>query len=205
MLTSKKLINKLPDAYRKDETSNNYKLLDLAETEITALREDIQKTTLITDLANSSGKTLDLFGDMLGKKRGTLDDDKYRYVLQSQVAQNIVAGDFNSVLNALVSAFSLQAGDATYSDIKIEELPTSGNVKITKLPLKVLNRAGLTTDQTKTLIQDILPIGVAVTSIGYEGTFEFCAQEYEYDNNKGFGSIDTPDIGGALGGLMSIS
>lgn len=202
MSTYEKLINKLPDAYQKNETSNNYKLLSIGEDEINGLREDIQEVALLTDLANASGETLDLFGEMLDKRRGKLDDDKYKYALQSQVAQNVVSGDFNNVLTALVRMFSLQEGDVTYDDIQLEECQTSGFVKVTKLPLTILNKAGFNTAQTLELIKNILPIGVALTSVHFEGTFEFCAQEYDYENEKGFGSLSNPAIGGELGGLI---
>lgn len=202
MSTYEKLISKLPDAYQKSENSNNYKLLSIGENELNSLREDIQKVTLLTDLANASGETLDLFGEMLDKKRGKLDDDKYKYALQSQIAQNVVSGDFNNVLTALVRMFSLQEGDVTYDDIQIKECQTSGFVKVTKLPLRILNKAGFNTVQTLGLIKNILPIGVNITSIDFEGTFEFCGQEYVYENQKGFGSLSNPDIGGELGGLI---
>ena len=202
MSTSDKLINKLPDAYKKDESSNNYKLLDISQSGINDLRESISEITLLTDIANSSGKTLDLFGEMLGKKRGNLDDDKYKYLLLTQIGQNTISGDFNNVLNSMIAMFSLQPGDVTYEDITIEESETSGNIKVIKLPLKVLNRAGFSTTQAIDLVRDILPIGVGVESANFEGTFEFGKTDTEYDENKGFGSLTDPTIGGYFGALI---
>lgn len=201
-MSTNKLINKLPDAYRKDTESNNYKLLDLSETAIDILRNDIADITQVVDIASASGETLDLFGEMLGRKRGQLDDEKYRYSLLTQIGQNTAHCDFNSVLNTMITMFSLSPGDVTYEDIVITESETSGNINLLKLPLAVLNKAGFSPKQAINLVRDILPIGVGIESANFEGSFEFAATDTEYDAEKGFGSLTDPDIGGTLGALV---
>lgn len=201
-MSTNDLIRKLPDAYNKKTDSNNYKLLGLSEAGLDDLHNDIAAVLVATDIASSSGKTLDLLGEMLGKKRGTLDDDKYKYLLLTQIGQNTIAGDFNSVLNSFIAMFSLSPGDVTYDDISIEESETSGNIKVIKLPLKILNRAGFTTKQAIDLIRSVLPIGVGVESANFEGTFEFAETDTEYDENAGFGSLTDEDIGGYFGSLI---
>lgn len=201
-MSTNELIRKLPDAYDKRPESNNYKLLGLSEAGLNELHDDIATVLLATDIANSSGKTLDLFGEMLGKKRGSLDDDKYKYLLLTQIGQNTISGDFNSVLNAFIAMFSLSPGDVTYEDISIEESETSGNIKVIKLPLKILNRAGFSTQQSIDLIRSVLPIGVGVESANFEGTFEFAETDTEYDETAGFGSLTDESIGGYFGALI---
>lgn len=71
----------LPDCYRKDPESNNYKLLEIGHLAIDKLMNDISYTKNSKDLTKAYGATLEHFGNMIGQLRGSLDDNQYRYLL----------------------------------------------------------------------------------------------------------------------------
>ena len=72
-------VDNLPDAYRKDTDSNNYKILNIQKIEIDGIKEDTEDVYNTLDLDQATGKTLDLYGDMLGQARGFATDDQSEY------------------------------------------------------------------------------------------------------------------------------
>ena len=55
----------MPNCYRKDEYGNIYKLLYLNASAIEELKEDILAVGESLDLKIATGKTLDLYGEMV--------------------------------------------------------------------------------------------------------------------------------------------
>ena len=83
-------------------------------------------------------------------------------------------------------------------DSKRKNGETTGSVVLEDIPLNVLITAGFDTSRVNSLIEDLLPVGVTLTSFVYSGTFEFGTGENEQDNTKGFANADGT-IGGYLG------
>ena len=97
------------------------KMLELGRLAAEQLRADIRAVLESLDLGHATGKTLDLYGDMLGQRRGLLNDEQYRYMLLSKIGRNTVQGDYNSIMNTLVLMFGSQMGDITLDDLEVEE------------------------------------------------------------------------------------
>ncbi|PNV62204.1 hypothetical protein C0033_08805 [Clostridium sp. chh4-2] len=196
-----KPVERLPDCYRKDTDSNNYKILELGKVEADELRSDIQAVLSALDLNQATGKTLDLYGDMLGQRRGLLNDEQYRYMLFARIGRNVVQGDYNSILNTLVLMFNSQKGDISLDDLDIAEEERPCVVKLTKFPIFVLVNAGFSSRQAVTMIESLLPICVTLAADNFEGTFEFAELDGEYDADAGFADV-AQTIGGYLGLLL---
>ena len=192
-------VNGLPDCYRKDTVSNNYKLLELNRQATSELREDMQSVFKCLDLNQAAGKTLELYGDTLGQRRGLLNDEQYRYMILSQIGRNVVQGDYNSIMRALVLMFGSQMGDITMDDLEIVEDDRPCVVKLTKFPVFVLVNAGFSSRQAVAMIESLLPICVTLSADNFEGTFEFSDSADEYDIAAGFG-----DIGQTVGGYLGL-
>lgn len=207
-------VKKLPDAYYKGKDGNNYKLLHLNELSAQVLDKDMSDVLNSLDIEQATGATLDLYGQMLGQERGSLNDYQYRLVIKNKIAENMCQGDFNSVLELLSQIF-----DCDVKDIAIQEVATN-KIDIKRLSLKALSKAGFTGEQAIEMVERILPVCVKVNSANIEGTFEFGDVGYQqiealtyqnletktyidlengsYDENKGFGNIEQT-IGGYFG------
>ena len=196
-----KPVGRLPDCYRKDTDSNNYKLLELGAAATRGLREDIAQVRDMLDLNQVTGRTLDLYGDMLGQRRGLLNDEQYRYMLFARIGRNVVQGDYDSILNTLVLMFNSQKGDITLDDLDIAEEERPCVVKLTKFPIFVLVNAGFSSRQAVSMIESLLPICVTLAADNFEGTFEFAELDGEYDADEGFADV-AQTIGGYLGLLL---
>lgn len=196
-----KPVEHLPDCYRKDKDSNNFKLLELGDAPTRVLREDITQICNVLDLNQATGRTLDLYGDMLGQRRGLLNDEQYRYMLFARIGRNVVQGDYNSILNTLVLMFNSQKEDITLDDLDIAEEERPCVVKLTKFPIFVLVNAGFSSRQAVTMIESLLPICVTLAADNFEGTFEFAGLDGEYDADAGFADV-AQTMGGYLGLLL---
>lgn len=196
-----KPVERLPDCYRKDPGSNNYKLLEFGRAETESLRKDIQAVLDALDLKQVTGKTLDLYGEMLGQRRGLLDDEQYRYMILSRIGRNTVRGDYNSIMRTLVLMFGGRMGDITLDDLEVVEEDRPCVVRLTKFPVYVLVNAGFSSRQAVSMIETLLPICVTLAADNFEGTFEFADSADVRDELAGFGDVEQT-IGGYLGLLL---
>lgn len=192
-----KYTKSLPDAFWKRESGSNNKLLILLEDGLQAIYGDMTAVFESLDLDKATGETLDLYGEMLGQKRGQMTDEKYRYLIRTKIARNTASGDYNSILESLNMIFKANPGD-----IVIEEADEPCTVRIVKLSVATLIAAGFTSKQAIEMIETLLPACVKVsTDVVFDGTFEFSASADDYDENKGFGN-DDQTIGGYFGMLF---
>jgi hypothetical protein len=187
-------VKKLPDSYAKGTQSNNYKLLNINEQAIADVKTDAEAVFNMVDLQQATGATLDLYGDMVGQKRGALNDTQYRFMILTRVGINVGQGNYPTVINLIKQIFNCEA-----SDVVLEDDPDAvAKVKIKTFPIQVLVNAGFTSLQAVEMIEMLLPIGVGVSTTNFNGTFEFADSATEYDENAGFGDIEQT-IGGYLG------
>ena len=187
------LVKNLPDAFKKTTDSNNFKILEIEKIALADIRESLQQIDSILDINNAKGKTLDLYGERVGQARGLADDNKYILMIKAKNMRNLSNGSYPSIINALCATFSCEP-----SQIYIADGDEPYTVNIVTLPLEVINKAGFTTSQTVALVKSMLPVGVSLTSFLFEGTFEFGANEDDYDEEKGFAN-ESGTIGGYLG------
>lgn len=196
-----KNVERLPDCYRKDQNGNNYKLLELNQAAAEILLADIEAVRNTLDLNLATGKTLDLYGEMLEQRRGLLTDEQYRYMLLTRIGRNVVQGDYQSIMNALVLMFGSRQGDITLDDLELEEEDRPCVVKLTKFPISVLVNAGFSSRQAVQMIETLLPICITLDADNFEGTFEFAKLDQEYDETAGFADLKQT-IGGYFGLLL---
>ena len=188
-------MNALPDSYRKHSASNNYKLLQLEQSSVQGLRDDIRAVDETLDIYSATGVTLDLYGSMYGQSRGSLTDDQYRYVILQKVAANSTDTDYNTIVSRISVAF-----DVDPRLFQLVETSNPAEVELLNMPYIVMLRAGVTSSQMQAIIKSMLPVGVKLTRLELEGTFEFADTADEYDEAKGFGNIEQT-IGGYFGTL----
>jgi len=194
-------VERLPDCYRKDPDSNNMKVLELGRQAAEQLRADIQRVLESLDLSHATGKTLDLYGDMLGQRRGLLNDEQYRYMLLTRIGRNVVQGDYQSIMNALVLMFGSSQGDISLDDLELGEEERPCVVKLTKFPIAVLVNAGFSSRQAVQMIESLLPICITLAADNFEGTFEFAELAGDYSEEAGFANLEQT-IGGYFGLLL---
>jgi len=194
-------IEALPDAYAKDISSNNFKLLLLPEILTSEFKEDVKSCSDILDIQQATGETLDLYGEIYGVNRGSMADNQYRtYILNSAMA-NRSDGTINNLLECLSTIF----------DDKMTITEASGKVIINNLTNEAIERTGFTLQQIAELIGSLLAVGVGVEAIGTdfgEDTFTFGSvtdgENGEYNTRSGLSSTTEPDVGGRLASFYKV-
>lgn len=188
-------INALPDAYRKDKDSNNYKLLSLEHALVNGFWDDLKAVDTVMDIFKAAGKTLDLYGGMYNQARGGMTDEQYRVIILQRIARNWAGGDYNSTVTALASALGVSP-----SEFRLVEEDNPRRVAVENIPFSALQEAGITAKQAEQMIAGFMPIGIPLAPLAFSGTFEFAASANEYDAERGFGNVDQT-IGGYFGYL----
>lgn len=185
----------LPDVYYKKSDGNIWKILEIEREAAEDFRTDLTEVNNALDLANVSGKTLDLYGEMVGQPRGKATDAQYLYMIRAKIARNLSGGDYESVARAVRLTFDCRPEEFYLKES--EDAPCT--VELMVLPLSVIVHAGLSTRQTVAMIATILPVGVTMKSFLFEGTFCFSDREDEYDENAGFCDREDGTLGGYFG------
>lgn len=227
------LVKNLPDSYKKTVDSNNFKILEIERITCNDLRKHLwgfyscekcgdtipfgeqicpicgakgvkvnSGVYDILDINNATGKTLDMYGKRVGQARGLADDEKYLLMIKAKIMRNLSNGSYPSIINALCMTF-----DCEPSKVLLVDGDEPCTVMVEILPLEVINKAGLTTSQTVSIIKSLLPIGVKLQTFLFEGTFELATsyEDMKVDGNiKGltdtYENMKNPDaIGGYLG------
>lgn len=187
-------VDRLPDAYDKNYEHNNYKMLKLNSLQCSDLILDIQDVYNSLDLNLATGKTLDLYGESVGLNRGNFNDEQYRIAILNKIAYNTSVGEYENVVWLL----SLILGSPK-NEIEIRDSPDEiCKVEVRKIPLSKFLDSGFTLEDLIYAIETLLPICIKVSSVSFEGTFEFDEFEYIYDIDKGFGN-EEQTVGGYLG------
>lgn len=196
---SDNLAKNLPDAYKKDVRSNNYKILEIERTANNELRECLSEIEKALDIENATGVTLDMYGESFGQSRGLATDAQYRVMIKSKIVRSLSCGSYKDFVDAICATFG-----CSIDDVLLSETDKPMTVSLGKAPLNDIIHAGFTTNQAYQIVKKLLPVGVKLESVLFEGTFEFSDAEDEYNETAGFAISETDQsIGGYLGAAES--
>ena len=187
----------LPDAYKKDPNSNNYKILEIERVEAEILRKNLRDIDNVLSLSKATGKTLDYYGERVGQKRGQATDDQYRVLILAKIMRNLSNGSYNSVVNCLCKTFNCEPNEVHFED---DEEPCTVSIKA--LPIDKIAKAGFTQKQALAIIKAVMPVCITLNSYYVESTFEFAEDETTYDDEKGFTDVEGGTVGGYFGYLF---
>lgn len=187
------LAKNLPDAYKKTPDSNNSKILRIEKGAMDDLRAAIHGISDSLDLDKAFGKTLDLYGGMVGQERGKATDEQYRILIKSRIVRNLSNGDYNSIVRLLALVFGCDP-----AEISLVETDAPCRVRLESLPFAALNQLVIDISTAIKIIEEVIPAGVYMESVQFTGTFEFGDETMIYDEAAGFGN-EAQTIGGYLG------
>ena len=192
-------VRNLPDVYNKMPDSNNARLLDIERLAVDGLEADIEAVLESLDIEKASGKTLDYYGEMVGQSRGMAQDGQYRVLIKSKILQNFSVGTFPSVLKALYLAF-----DCAPSEFAIVETNDPCTVRVEKMPFDIATKTGISQEEVVSIIKALIPVGVYVEPVNFEGTFELSASESDMGTEETVGLTDAEGglVGGELGWMI---
>lgn len=190
------LVKNLPDAYRKTPDSNNAKILEIEHDAMDVLREAVAGIADSLDLDKAYGKTLDLYGEMIGQDRGEATDEQYRVLIRSKIVRAYADADHNSIINAICATFGCDP-----AEVLLTESGEPGVVLIEGLPVGKINKSNIGINTAIKIIFALMPAGVQLEALDFSGTFAFGTTAIEHDPEHGFGNIEQTT--GGYFGLVS--
>ena len=113
-------VHHLTDNYRKDENSNNYKILDLGHREHKEIMRNLRLIQLWRDMDNAEGFTLDKIGKNVLELREGRDDPEYRKAIKIKIRGNLSAGtieDFNAICGILFDENFIGISEAWHQEM----------------------------------------------------------------------------------------
>ncbi|MDD6988782.1 hypothetical protein [Ruminococcus sp.] len=188
-------VKNLPDTYQKQTDSNNDKLLKIAKMSSDTLKTDILDVLNSLDIEQATGKTLDLYGEIVNQPRKSNNDIKYRINILAKIIRNVTDGDFDSIINAVSMSFNCDP-----SEVQIQNGSEAGTIDLLAIPLQTVESAELSQGEIVEIVKQLLPVGISLNTFLFSGTFEFADSENVADTDKGFAN-DTQTIGGYFGNI----
>lgn len=208
--TAKHMVSMLPDAYVKDKKSNNYKLFEVFASEFEKLYQTQLKVRQFRSVDEANGVTLDRIGANYNVARGRMNDELYRPMIKAAIARTWCDGTFNSVLELLALTLNTDVTNIALTE-DYGASGSSGMITISSTPKDALNAVGMTAQEYSQIVQNILPVGVGVNLIAFEGTFSYATNNYEsgeyaaeLNPNEGFAD-EAQTTGGTLSGVITNS
>lgn len=155
-------VSRLPDAYDKKPNSNIANLLSIAYDISSGQEKDLNDINASRDISKATGKTLYYYGKMFNVARGGATEKQYRTKVLAQITRNTSTPDANGVIRAVEETLQLKG-------VSIEEHDMS--VTVHGVTTDVIGKSGYSTvDEIKEVISSILPVGVSLETITFEGS-----------------------------------
>jgi hypothetical protein len=192
------MVEKLPDSYAKDATSNNYKLLSCIAPEFEEIAVMFKSVSGVMDIDSAYGGILDKLAVNVNQQRGQVNDTTLRTLIKAKIASDMSEG----TVKTLFDVIGFIIGDSE-NQTEIVELwnddtaPEAAALRIIA-PLASVIESGLTLGHFTNIVSRIRSAGVRIDA-DIQGTFEFGdVSEYGGEYDTGFAD-EEQTVGGTLG------
>lgn len=153
---SMELTNKagrLPDYYDKQESSNNWKILELSRMAKQDFADTLDGIRTAADPVEATGEALDVWGAIYGVSRGDDSDDLYRIRIQLAQLRDKGQIDYSSWYRTVLEIF-----DCTADQLEIVSTGNPFEYRFNKFPFAKCNELGISIEQAEEMILSLLPI-----------------------------------------------
>jgi len=187
------LISKLSTAFNKSPDSNNYKLLEVIDSEFQNIEQVIEDIKNAHFVDNATGKSLEYLAQLLNTSRLSGEtDEHFRARLKTQFrryANSTTIKELKEIVSAVLGTLTTRVAINELWDYE----PASFDVWVF---LQDLEAAGITVDELKEILDSIKPAGVRLTAKRF-GTFEYRTAADISDPTKGYNDLanSNPDAG----------
>lgn len=198
----KDMLAMVTSALSQNHNSNIGKLFTVFSLQHDEVLQTLHKMQEWVDIDNAEGKELDELGADVEQPRGLASDAQYRMMIKSKRIRAKSDGTYNSIIDAMAKTLSCRPSDMRLTSDRAIGGTEPLALVVEKLPLAVMNNAGLTQSQLIALIERVASGDVRIASANLEGTFEFGSIAMEVDSEKGFSTIQGT-AGGFFGAIYA--
>lgn len=97
----KETMRLFPDFFKKTGDSKLVKLMSIFFDQINELKSSLEKIDEWKSIDKAEGKALERIGEQYGEYRGSLDDEFYRYMIKTKIAQRRMDGSTNQLIEII--------------------------------------------------------------------------------------------------------
>ena len=191
----KKFLKLIPSSLVKNKDSNNWKLAKLYTSRLDEINETLDNIEFYRNVENAKGKLLDNLGDKYGVKRGPVDDNFYRMMIKSKIANRKGDTTVNGVLRTMQIALGISVKDVRLRPVLLpngEREPLA--IRLNSVPMRFA-RSEYEQEFMIHQIESIIAAGVRLqdlqftaTAVGHFelGTTMASIEVYEFDDSKDY-------------------
>ncbi|MCD7137195.1 hypothetical protein LTY62_08055 [Limosilactobacillus balticus] len=185
----------LPSSLINTVSSNNWKLAKFYTDGLDDINETLNKIDLYRNVDKAEGKLLDDLGDKYGVKRGPADDNFYRMMIKSKIANRKGDTTVNGILRTMQNALGISVKDVRLRPV---QLPNGKReplaIRLNSVPMRFA-RSEYEQEFMIHQIESIIAAGVRLqdlqftaTAIGHFelGTKIASIEVYEFDDSKDY-------------------
>lgn len=103
----KSLLKLMPSSLVKSKGSNNWKLAKFYTSRLDEINETLNNIEFYRNIENAKGKVLDDLGDKYDVNRGPADDDFYRMMIRSKIANRKGDTTVNGILRTMQNSLNI--------------------------------------------------------------------------------------------------
>ena len=103
----KEFLGKFPSSFITKLGSNNWKLSKFFTDGLDQTKDTLEQIDSYRNVDNAEGKALDKLGDKYGVKRGPADDEFYRMMIRSKIANRKGDTTVNGILRTMQNALGI--------------------------------------------------------------------------------------------------
>ena len=200
-----KMLKKLPDNYNKEEAegsgkgSNIRTLFSIVASKFNQLESTVNLIELYKDIDEAQGATLDLIGQDAGQARNGASDPFYRILIKARMARNLSTADVNTIIRALAITLSCPYEEIYISEVSDKGVRLPASIAKVEFPLDSMQDAGMTSEEMKQLLKQIIAGGVNIEEIWLRGSFAFSDVYNEPESSQYGFAVVAQTVGGTLG------
>lgn len=192
------MLSKLTDALEKSESSTIGKIFVVFNQQYQDVQETLKQMEEWIDVGKAEGKELDEIGADINQPRGLANDAQYRMMIRSKRARGSSDGTYNAIIDTMSKTLNCKPTDLKFTSVIAQGGDEHLALVVERIPIDVINNAGLTQSQLVALVEQVAPSDVRVASANFEGSFRFSSIYSEVETSEyGFSSNGTD--GGSLG------
>lgn len=205
----KEFLGKYPSSFITKLGSNNWKLSKFFTDGLDQTKDTLEQIDSYRNVDNAEGKALDKLGDKYGVKRGPADDEFYRMMIRSKIANRKGDTTVNGILRTMQNALGIDVKGVKIGPVYHNGKQEPLSLRLSNVPLSFA-RSEFEQEFMLKQIESIVAVGVRLQDLQFivpiSGKYAVgggvaTAYSFTLDDSKDY-DFETYFKGIALGGSL---
>lgn len=205
----KEFLGKFPSSFITKLGSNNWKLSKFFTDGLDQTKDTLEQIDSYRNVDNAEGKALDKLGDKYGVKRGPADDEFYRMMIRSKIANRKGDTTVNGILRTMQNALGIDVKGVKIGPVYHDGVQEPLSLRLSNVPLSFA-RSEFEQEFMLRQIESIIAVGVRLQDLQFiapiSGSFGVgggvaTAYSFTLDDSKDY-DFETHFKGITLGGSL---